>query len=280
MSAVASNFAINILLAGSLNQVWGMLNNLQLVLHSPLINVQFPANAFLVFDVMISVATFDLLPTDLILPELFTNLPEDDPFTDKFDRLGIGSRFLVMNMGTMLLIFMFYIILYFIYPCVRFFRHDIKCCKKTAKKLKPMLFWNHSILFLLEGYLDILIAAFINLVFLRNGEFDWSSWSVVVTNFLCIFLLLCCAFLFIFTTVYLWPRFGKLNKSKFKDRFLPIYEMINLRHGKWTMLWPVFFMLRRILFVVAICFLIEYAVIQILFFLVPTLFVLVIIALV
>ena len=46
------------------------------------------------------------------------------------------------------------------------------------------------------------------------------------------------------------------------------------------MLWPVFFMLRRIIFVLGVCGLIEYAVVQIMFYVVPTLFVLFIIGLV
>ena len=36
---LAGNAIINIFLAGSLNQVWGMVNNLQIIIHSPLINV-------------------------------------------------------------------------------------------------------------------------------------------------------------------------------------------------------------------------------------------------
>ena len=35
----AGNAVTNFLLAGSLNQLWGMINNLQIVIHSPLINV-------------------------------------------------------------------------------------------------------------------------------------------------------------------------------------------------------------------------------------------------
>lgn len=122
-TTLAGNAVINLLLAGSLNQVWGMVNNLQIVLHTPLMNLQFPANAFLIYDVMISVATFDILPTDDIYPSFFPDLPEDNPFTEKFDRMNIGSRFLIMNMGTVLLIFAFYVILFLMYPFCRALRN-------------------------------------------------------------------------------------------------------------------------------------------------------------
>ena len=126
---------MNIFLAGSLSQVWGMVNNLQLLLHAPLINVQFPANAFMVFDVMISVATFEILPTDDIFPMFFPDLPEDSPFTNKFDSLNIGSRYLVMNLGTMFVILSGYLILYLLYPIFRFLRNDTKCGAKMHRKL-------------------------------------------------------------------------------------------------------------------------------------------------
>ena len=120
------------LLAGSLNQVWGMVNNMQIVLHAPLLNLQFPANAFLLYDVMIPVATFDILPTDDFFPVFFPDLPEDDPFTDKFDRMDIGSSYIVMNLGTMLLIFCFYVGLFIIYPFCKVLSWNAKFAKKNS----------------------------------------------------------------------------------------------------------------------------------------------------
>ena len=125
-----------------------MVNNLQIVLHTPLMNLQFPANAFLIYDVMIAVATFDILPTDDIFPSVFQDLPEDDAYSDKFERLNIGSKFLIMNMGTMLLIFLLYCLLFLIYPCLFKLRKHLKCTKKAHYKLKKILFWSHPILFI------------------------------------------------------------------------------------------------------------------------------------
>ena len=129
-TSLASNAAINVFFAGSLSQVWGMINNLQLLVHSPLINVQFPANAFMLFDVMISVATFEILPTDDIFPVFFSKLPEDSALTDNFDRMNFGSRYLVMNLGTMFLILSGYLVLYLLYPIFNFLRNDSQCGAK------------------------------------------------------------------------------------------------------------------------------------------------------
>ena len=61
---LGSSFVVNILLAGSLSLLWGLINSLQLVTHFPLINVIFPTNAKTYFGVMFEIANFDLIPTD------------------------------------------------------------------------------------------------------------------------------------------------------------------------------------------------------------------------
>lgn len=79
-----------------------------------------------------------------------------------------------------------------------------------------------------------------------------------------------CVGFFLFLVFYLWPRFKELRTKRFKKRYFPAYEMLNLRHGKLTMIWPCLFMIRRTLFVVGVCFLVQYGALQIFLFLVPT----------
>ena len=57
----------------------------------------------MLYEVMISVATFDILPTDAFYPDMFPNLSEEEPFSDKFERLGYETQYIIMNMGTMFL---------------------------------------------------------------------------------------------------------------------------------------------------------------------------------
>ena len=106
---------MNILIAGSLSQVWGMINNLQMIMHAPLINVQFPGNAFMIYEVMIPIATFEIIPTDKIYPLLLPGLPETDAFSLKFERLGFEWQFTVMNMGMLLIGLIWFGLLYLLY---------------------------------------------------------------------------------------------------------------------------------------------------------------------
>ena len=133
-----------------------------------------------------------------------------------------------------------------------------------------MLFFNHIIIFMQEGYLDFLLSGSVSLVFIFNGELSWDSLSLVVSNLLSFAMIISCVTLFALINFHLWPNFDLLKAKKFKDKFWPAYEMLNLRHGKMTMLWPSFFTIRRSLFVIGVCAMSEFGSLQILFFLCPT----------
>jgi hypothetical protein len=55
----------------AMGEVMGTIGFLQLVVFLPLIKVKYPGNARLINDYMIQIATFDLLPTDDIYPQIF-----------------------------------------------------------------------------------------------------------------------------------------------------------------------------------------------------------------
>ena len=65
--AVISNFLLNIGMSASLNQLWGMINGLQIMSHMPLCNIKFPANAELFNGFIIEIALFDILPSEYML---------------------------------------------------------------------------------------------------------------------------------------------------------------------------------------------------------------------
>ena len=59
-SAAGSSAIVNTLISGSLAQLWGMINSMQILIHMSLFNVSFPSNASLVTSSVIMVATFDI----------------------------------------------------------------------------------------------------------------------------------------------------------------------------------------------------------------------------
>lgn len=66
----------------------------------PLLRVlKFPANAMLMNEVILALATFDLIPTDSLDEKFFPNLPEENAYTVNFEQCGYESELLVGNLG-------------------------------------------------------------------------------------------------------------------------------------------------------------------------------------
>jgi len=61
-SIMAGNFALSTFMSLSLNFLWGMINALQMIVYLPLFSIVIPANLNLMMTVLISVATFDIVP--------------------------------------------------------------------------------------------------------------------------------------------------------------------------------------------------------------------------
>ena len=237
-----------------------------MIVSTPLLNVQFPGNALQVYSVMITVATFDILPTDLFYPTLFP-LPEDDhAYNDKFNDLGFGSTYFVGNFGSALLGVLWVLICYMIYPIASCCTKS-KCCVRYAKNLRGSLFWNGSILLIQEAYLDIMICCLINI---REITIKVDTIGGALSIFLSVLLLICCISLPIFTIVYIRPRYNELREPHLKDRFESIYEMIDLNGNKSAVMWPVLFCLRRALFALAVVYT-NNVVLQLMAFTFPTL---------
>eukprot|EP00347_Sterkiella_histriomuscorum_P013544 403364306 len=85
---VIGNFVLNLLLATSLQYLWGMINALQLILHMPLFKVNFPSNTNFVFNQIISVSTFDVIPSEEALEKMF-DFADTGPLNDRFDEIDI-----------------------------------------------------------------------------------------------------------------------------------------------------------------------------------------------
>ena len=59
-----SSFAINLVMAGSLSLLWGLINSLQLLTYYPFLNVHFPINVNIYLAALFDLANMDVLPSD------------------------------------------------------------------------------------------------------------------------------------------------------------------------------------------------------------------------
>ena len=88
--ATAATLGVNVALSGAMSQVWGMINGMQLFVNLPLFNVNFPSLSHLIVEDLITIATFDVLPTDEIFE--FTLHPDElDQENERFIDVGYDS---------------------------------------------------------------------------------------------------------------------------------------------------------------------------------------------
>ena len=79
---------------------------------------------------MIIIGTFDFLPTDDIYPVVFPSLAESEPYSAKFDRVGLSHAYLVMNLGSLFLFFFIHILLYVVYLPMKLCSSKLKCAAR------------------------------------------------------------------------------------------------------------------------------------------------------
>ena len=102
----------------------------------------------MIYEAMITVATFDILPTDEIFPKIFPNLKDDEPFSDKFGRIGFNTHYIIINMGTMFLIFCFNSILLLMYLPLKMLGKSFICARKLARNIESVMFFRWQIIFI------------------------------------------------------------------------------------------------------------------------------------
>ena len=58
---------MNLLIAGSLSQILGMINSLQIIVHLPLFAVSAPANVMTIEGILVPIVMFDIFESDDLL---------------------------------------------------------------------------------------------------------------------------------------------------------------------------------------------------------------------
>ena len=76
----------------------------------PLFNVSLPANIGMVFYILMRIAAIDIIPTDTIYDATF-DLEPTEPVSINFAAVGLESKWLIYNLGSITLIALFIVFL-------------------------------------------------------------------------------------------------------------------------------------------------------------------------
>ena len=69
-TAIVGNFAVNLILSGAMNLLWGLLHAMQILAYLPLFNVMMPANAQYMFKIIIKIANFELIDIESFIEDV------------------------------------------------------------------------------------------------------------------------------------------------------------------------------------------------------------------
>ena len=92
-------------------EIWGMFTNFQIITHIPLMNLQYPANAYTFFSLVFDISNYNLLPLNQIytimfpLPANYTVISSDSAVINyNFNQFGYDKSFLDNSNSTPLYI--------------------------------------------------------------------------------------------------------------------------------------------------------------------------------
>ena len=87
--------------SGVLSFIWGLLNDIQSLVILSLISLNVTGIARLINSAILTFASMNIIPTNMIFSALFTFSDYDsDPVNDYFNQLGYSSSNAIQNMGS------------------------------------------------------------------------------------------------------------------------------------------------------------------------------------
>ena len=111
---------------------------------------------------LIALATFDLIPTELVDKELFY-FPEEDPFSLAFAQCGYESNLFLNNAGFLKYFIMAHLFLAVIYLV-------LYKVKPVQRRMASYLQYNGLIRLLMEAYQDVILFSVLDVYYLNQKE--------------------------------------------------------------------------------------------------------------
>ena len=252
-TAIISNFLINLLISGSLNLLWGMINCLQIISHFPLVNVLVPANCQLLFGIMVKIATFDVIPVDGIMEDITRWLGvEDDGYllSKNFHDFDYNTTNPIDNLEVIFFAFIFLMILPVVFKMIELL---FSYCNRMTRPLHnfktKVMYWNLYLRFFLETFLEFSIVSLIRLRFIKATSLVETTLSLYGL----LILIMMTAYM-VCVLPFLRKNHDLISTEEFKDRFGTLTLGLQTRDES-ALYYPFVFMLRRFVFSIMVVFL-------------------------
>jgi len=232
----------------------------------PLLTVILPANAGIFFAQIMHITAFEVFDTKPYL-DSYLRLEPADPVNANFEAVGLESIYFPQNLGTLLLAFVFYLVMVILSKLLLLCSEDevkvnlyspCPSFNECGKILHRNLFWGSLINLVTEAYSMMTLSCMINLKYLR-----WDSFSLIFMSSLSILVTLV---LLAYPAFFAWELtkdFDSLETWHMRKKYGKWYEDLDLRNGKMVLLQPIWLLVRRFIMSVMVVFLSKTVILQI-----------------
>ena len=117
---------------------------------------------------------------------------------------------------------------------------------RLREKVSSYLYWNGTIRFVMEGYMDIVLFSMLNI---EDLNWEDSFWAVKVSNYLAIVLTAVLSGLPIFFIIFYGRNLKNWNASRFQSKYGALLDGTNqsMKEKQWiVLLIPISYFLRRL----------------------------------
>ena len=129
---------------------------------------------------LMSIAEFDMIPTDEFYVDMQVNLetvdPEPDELQSKMEPLGFESVWIVSNLGSISIIFGIFVLLLLVVLILDLIVSVCPCCpcisfiNRKRRSLRYFTMWNWPISFLRDSYSVIAICCLYNVAYASHAN--------------------------------------------------------------------------------------------------------------
>jgi len=164
------NFLLAIILNGSMQQLFGMIRAIQIIVLTSLMNLVFPSNAAAFYQGAIMFASMDILSGEALYEKIFV-FKETPPLSTKFEELDYGDMNYVMNSGSILIMLVIIVAEPLVcrganYLCLHFPEHFIvrKIGQKVYSERYSKITRDALIRLFMESYFELAMCTFLNIM--------------------------------------------------------------------------------------------------------------------
>ena len=245
---MAFNFFINLFLGGALQQLLGAIKKFAITVHLLITNVRVPTNAQLFFSGLLNFVTFNLIDLEGPLRKSF-GLYDDEIVNINFYNLGYHSNYFVINMGNMLPVMLYLLILLMLTGITSGIENERFVKFRTY--IKERLAWGWILSFFSESFLVISISTFSNFNrFQFHGKGESLSGVLAV-----LFGVLVLVGYPLFQLLFLRRNKHRLNEPEFCRKYSTIWDGLKIKQDNWIMIEPFFTSMRILILCSTLLFL-------------------------